>query len=484
MKRGMYFLVATLIALGAIFSIARPIGLRADEIDDLQKQIDDLENLKKMSEEATEPLEDELINLEGRIQSARNGIAQAKLQVAQREQDVAVQYALLSGRVAQQYKRSRIFSPLMLLFTSSSANDLTKKLAYSSSVQEQDNRMIRNFSEEIVKLEHDQITLAALEQQLEVQATFFEGEIAKARDYQGELEGQIASLTARQQAIISARTGTYTTSVGDVPLADDFNASIGYKSQAPGNSFAVFSFGAYTHRNGMSQYGAKKLAESKGYKDIIQWYYGHGVKKDDGMPDTIDVQGFGNMNFQTYLYGIAEMPSSWPGEALKAQAVAARTYANRAGKPICTTESCQVFSKSKSDNPPQAWKDAVDQTVKEIIDGDVSSQYSSTAGGYLNTRGWDTTDGTGGGDWSSRAWESLAGSPWFYKSWYRSGYSSSGANCGRSHPWLSQEEFSDIINAWIVRKNPNGADVNRIIPVTISSCSIGGQSGNPYSMSE
>src|SRR3990172_6521395 len=142
MKRGMYFLVATLIALGAIFSIARPIGLRADEIDDLQKQIDELEKLKTMSEEATEPLEDELINLEGRIQSARNGIAQAKLQVAQREQDVAVQYALLSGRVAQQYKRSRIFSPLMLLFTSSSATDLTKKLAYSSSVQEQDNRMI------------------------------------------------------------------------------------------------------------------------------------------------------------------------------------------------------------------------------------------------------------------------------------------------------------------------------------------------------
>jgi hypothetical protein len=164
--------------------------------------------------------------------------------------------------------------------------------------------------------------------------------------------------------------------------------------------------------------------------------------------------------------------------------VAARTYANRAGKPICTTESCQVFSKSKSDNPPQAWRDAVDQTQKEIIDGDVSAQYSSTAGGYLNTRGWDTTDGSGSGDWSSRAWESLAGSPWFYKSWYRSGYTASGANCGRSHPWLSQEEFSDIVNAWIVRKNPNGADVNRIIPVTISQCPIGGGGGNPYSISE
>ncbi|TML56776.1 MAG: hypothetical protein E6G17_13945, partial [Actinobacteria bacterium] len=30
-----------------------------------------------------------------------------------------------------------------------------------------------------------------------------------------------------------------------------------------------------------------------------------------------------------YLWGIAEVPSSWPAEALKAQVVAARTYALR-----------------------------------------------------------------------------------------------------------------------------------------------------------
>jgi hypothetical protein len=78
----------------------------------------------------------------------------------------------------------------------------------------------------------------------------------------------------------------------------------------------------------------------------------------------------------------------------------------------------------------------------------------------------------------------MAGSPWFYKSWYRSGYSSSGANCGRNHPWLSQEEFSDIINAWIVRKSPNDADVGRIQPITINDCNVGGSGGNPYSMGE
>ena len=471
-----------------------------DPVEELQQQINELANLKKLSEDATKPLEGELQNLEIKIKNAQNSIAAAKRQaqelqadISQRDEAMAVQYVVLSHRIAEQYKRSRTANPFMVLFSSHTASALTKDLAYRSSIETQDNRLITTISQEIEsleqdkkKLESDQVRLAALQTQLDGQALFFRGEIAKAKSYQQKLSGQIASLSSQQQSIINSRSGTTTTSVGSVPLADDFNASIGYKSQAPGNSFAVFSFGAYTHRNGMSQYGARKQAEDgKNYKDIINWYYGHGVKKDDGMSGSIEVQGQGNMSMQKYLYGIAEMPSSWPIEALKAQAIAARSYANRAGKPICTTEACQVFSKSKSDNPPAEWKKAVDETEKEIIDGDVSAQYSSTMGGYSNTSGWDTTDRSGGSNWSSKAWESLASSPWFYKSWYRSGYSKSGANCGRSHPWLSQEEFSDIVNAWIVRKNPNGAEVNRIQPITINDCSVGGSGGgNPYSLSE
>ena len=84
----------------------------------------------------------------------------------------------------------------------------------------------------------------------------------------------------------------------------------------------------------------------------------------------IKVSGYGEMSFQDYLYGLAEMPSDWPEDALKAQAVAGRTYAYnyaKQGKTICTTESCQVFLKSKSDNPPDRWKSAVDGTTGKIL---------------------------------------------------------------------------------------------------------------------
>ena len=477
-----------------------------DEIEQLEQEIQELEKLKKLSEDATKPLEKEVTNLEARISSARSGIAKAKKDsealakdIEARETDLAVYYTLLSERVRSQYKQLRLVSPLLVVFGSGDATDLTKGLSYHSSLREKNQNLIAAVGGDITKLESDkknleqrQITLANLEKQLDAQSVFFKKEIDKAKAYQKQLTGKIAELNAKQEAILAARSGTSITSVGEVPLADDFNASIAYKAQAPSNSFAVFSFGAYTHRNGMSQYGAKARADAgQSVEDILKAYYPDAtIKKDYNEMGSISVQGVGTISFEDqYLQGIYEMPGTWNINALKAQAIAARTYAikytGNGSKSICTTESCQVFKNSKKGGD---WEKAVNETKNWVlVDGGgnpVSTQYASTHGGYAKTSGWDTQDKSGSGDWSNRAWESIAKSPWFYKSWYRNGYSSSGANCGRNHPWLSQEEMADIINAWVVRKNPNGADSGRIVPVTINTCNIGGGSGNPYSMEE
>lgn len=486
-------------AVMLLASLSIPAAQAISPEEELQQQINETKRMLEMSVNATTPLEAEVRNLAGRMQRAQNTINSLRADQKKKDEEIIVQesqmkdqYALFSSRVDQQYRFGRTYSPLSVVLSAGQFSDSQQALKYTLTLATRDQQSIDSIGENILALQRakieaqeQEVRLASLQAQLDEQKQRFEKEIAGAKAYQAQLSAKIADLSARQQAIISAKTGTFTTSVGDVPLADDFNASIGFKAQAPNDSFAVFSFGAYTHRNGMSQYGAKNLADSgKSYRDIIQWYYGHGVKKDDGLPGTISVQGHGEMSYQKYLYGLAEMPSNFHPEALKAQAIAARTYASRANKPICTTEACQVFSKSKSDNPPEAWRKAVDETDREVIDGDVTAQYASSHGGYTNTTGWDTSDRTGNGDWASRATERNDG-PWFYKAWYRQGYSKSGANCGKDHPWMSQEEFSDIINAWIVRyRESGGVDQGRILPVTIGSCAIGGQGGDPYSMSE
>lgn len=482
------FLVIIFLLLPVAYSL-QPVW--ADEIEDLQREIDALNKAREQSVAATKPLEGQLDSLERqlaqikvKLQNLSSGIVQKEQDLKIREDKLVVQRALLDSRVRSYYIHSYTSSPLSVLLSDSGASgDVFRELAYRQAATKEDQRVITAVTGDIhnllvqkEKLEKDKTAMAVLQVQVDKNAEFLEGEITKAKKYQADLTGKIADLSAKQQAILAARSGQFTASIGDSELADDYNASIkGFRESAPSGSFAVFSFGAYTHRKGMSQYGARGRAEAgQDYKAILKAYYGKDpVGKDTG--GDIKVAGQGSINFEEkYLYGIAEMPSSWHPEALKAQAIAARTYAYRykvEGKEICTTEACQVFSRSKADNSPAAWKDAVNATRGQVLE-DVITYYASTHGVFTTTMGWDTTDGSGGSNFVDKSYEKKGGSPWVYKAWYRQGYTSSGDSCGRSNPWLSGEEMADIINAAKYRDD-------RVTPVT-TSC----WGGNPYSHAE
>jgi SpoIID/LytB domain protein len=99
------------------------------------------------------------------------------------------------------------------------------------------------------------------------------------------------------------------------------------------------------------------------------------------------------IDLENYVYGIAEMPSSWNMEALKAQAVAARTYAYiRKGSSgtydLFDDQNSQVYVGLNKINEPTyglRWKQACDGTYKEIsyYDGKPAHvYYHSTCGGH------------------------------------------------------------------------------------------------------
>ena len=402
---------------------------------------------------------------------------------------------ILGETIRNFYIKSYYNSPLALFLSATSASEVTNLLMYQRAKTNQDKTIITNLALSLQDLEKtrsqlksEQQRLIGLKATLDQQSAKLDETIKGAKNYQQDVSGKIASLTAKQQEIINAKSGSFTFSIGEDGLADEYLSSIkGFRESAPSGSFAIFSFGAYTHRNGMSQYGARGRAEQgQSYQSILSAYYpGSTLETKGDFPGEINVRGFGSMSFEDrYLLGIAEMPSSWHPEALKAQAIAARTYAFRnkdmAGG-ICTDEGCQVFSSSKADNPPQSWRDAVQATKGQILTKDgqpVSTQYASTHGGFSNTSGWDTTDGNGGGNFIDKAWERVGGSPWLYKAWWRKHYSNSGDTCGRSNPWLSPQEMADIVNAAVALRT-GGIDTSRITPVT-TSC----WGGNPYSMDE
>lgn len=104
------------------------------------------------------------------------------------------------------------------------------------------------------------------------------------------------------------------------------------------------------------------------------------------------------LSLERYLLGLNEVPTDWPFEALKAQAVAARTYAlhvlakGRAGEgavygfDICASVQCQVYTGADvtAGLTGARWARAVAETRGESVlyDGlPILARYHSTSGG-------------------------------------------------------------------------------------------------------
>lgn len=108
----------------------------------------------------------------------------------------------------------------------------------------------------------------------------------------------------------------------------------------------------------------------------------------------------GELPFEDYLKGIAEVPRSWHADALKAQVVAARSYAASRLDPggeydLCATDACQVYMGMGVEAGAfgRRWARAVEETAGEVLlfQGEPAQTfYSSTSNGrtYSNADVW------------------------------------------------------------------------------------------------
>lgn len=96
---------------------------------------------------------------------------------------------------------------------------------------------------------------------------------------------------------------------------------------------------------------------------------------------------------EEYLCGLAEVPGSWPAEAVKAQAVAARSYVvknmgkhSRDGYDLCDETHCQYFVGFDKEKD-SGWVNAVRETSGELLlwgSEIVNSVYCSSCGGHTD----------------------------------------------------------------------------------------------------
>jgi peptidoglycan hydrolase-like amidase len=422
-------------------------------LDVIKRKIDALKPAHEYNKKELAGLRKQIDSLNKRIAGISTQLIAVEKDIAEREEDLAYAQKIFEDKTDSHYRFIRLYDPLMPFLSSNDAAQVFKEINFRQKAADEDRRTMNSLAQDIFKLKQDRekleknkASLAAVKKEVDKREKFLAGEVAKVESY-------LASLSAKQQQFIAQKLGSLNlpTTLGGGPLycTDDRTLEPGFRP-----AFAFYTFGI-PHRVGMNQYGAYGRAKAgQNHEDILRTYF-EGISFETRPNINITVEGYGTMPLETYLLGIYEMPESWPMEALKAQAIAARSYVlaytGNGARSICTTQRCQVYK-----SPPKTgnWKRAVEETAgKVMVHGGeiITAWYASTAGGYTFTsadvgwgsRGWtkrlrDTKGGVASfGDLNSNAYDK--DSPCFYaaQGWRRQ-YGNSA--------WLKSEEVADIVN--------------------------------------
>lgn len=411
-------------------------------------------------------LQSQLSNINSRLGAMSTQLKKYASDIAGRQEDVAFTQKILEQKTRDHYTFLRLYDPLTPFLFADSASQAFQQLSLRQKAESEDVSSIEQYVNEINTLKGDQSSLqksqtalASVQKQVTTQANFLAGEVAKANSY-------LATLSARQEAFIAAKLESLGLSRSAYNMKGGCSSDIN-PFKDPGISppyFAFFTYGV-PNRVGMNQFGAKGRADAgQNAQTILSAYYNADFTSGYNQSISIRVVGtneFGQSfndtwNIDDYLKHLYEMPTSFPMEALKAQAIAARSYAlsytNNGAASICPSQQCQVVKKELNDS---TWQAAVDATKGIVLTNGgqpIKAWFSSTHGGYAYTSadiGWSSTpwtkrlvDANGGvgsfGDLANNAYDKS--SPVFYCDWgSRVSYNKTA--------WLSPTDLADIVNA-------------------------------------
>ena len=430
----------------------------------IQDCLDNLNRAREQSVAATAGVQKQIDGIRARVSFIENDLATKQKQIDKSQEELAQIMDVLYATIRNYYMESQGNCPICDLLINPSISDFVKIQAYEKTRIERDKAFIINTVTSIQSLQERRTELEGERIELAAVKTSLDKVVTEAKAYQATLSSQISQLSARQQQIIAQRQTALgiprSAGASSLYCTDDRKINPGFSS-----GFAFFTYGI-PHYIGMNQYGAYGRAKAgQNYKDILNAYFQNISIECRDVPASIDVQGYGSMNFEDYVKGVVnkEMGADLP-EALKAQAIAARSFAMNEAKPICTTQSCQVYSNDRRD----AVNSAVDATGQNacgagkaefvVANGSIAKTwYASTFGGYAHTSaqiwGGETSytknfaDTTGPvssfSDLSEKAYDKESACFYTAQGW-RNEYNKSA--------WLKADEVADIVNTLLLVK--------------------------------
>lgn len=423
------FILFILAAVVSTFIFQRPSY--ANSYDEIQNQIDEKSAYLDDLNAHLGALDNEIAALEGEHSGLSSGISQIENEIAQynakikknetiilsleeeitlKELELKLLQLKADEKVRDLYISSR--QSKIDLIISNGAESFLDEYGYQSALIGNDISDITTLSadvdslkaeknkldKEIQKYSAENESLTAEMNELESQLELLSQQLYSTVSYSdgiraeiGAVQGQLGDLLAEQQAILNL----------EFDLMKD-NPDMAGGPIDPGDFYFVGQGrDIYQgHGLGMSQWGAHGAALSgMSSSDIIKFYY-TGVSIEANGNGTVEVIGVGSMNIETYVAGLGEVPDKacgtqsqaqgnpakyvtdnpstawdcWPEESIKAQVIAARSYALSKGAPLYPDARDQVY---KGGNGKQ-W--AVNETTHQVArygGGIIRAFYSS-----------------------------------------------------------------------------------------------------------
>lgn len=323
-------------------------------------------------------------------QLSEQGLKDAQAQLAKQQAVVALALRKLeeTNQTLQKVKKQRATvmqnayvngndnTALRALLESGSLSEFLSKNQYTAFLAEKKFSAVEKIDRLIDDLDRQRLDLVTKKNALETQSAYLTRRIA---EIQAALAGNRANLDAARalESSLTSRIGLF--AQNNRPFL---------KNNEPVGDLITFAGSGTEHGLGMSQYGAKGFAErGKNYREILAYYYQGTALASVGNFAT----NYGDS--EEYLVRVVsgEVSASWPLEARKAQAIAARSYVYR--NPLgqdCTprTQACAA--------PNEGAREAVAATRGQVLTygGEVIQAYfHSTSGGWTenNENVWGGT---------------------------------------------------------------------------------------------
>lgn len=454
---------------------ANPTSFSSGDAQYCADQLQNLINLYLPAQNANKKnlavLQSQLNDINTRISALTSQLSILASDISKREGDMAFTQKIFEEKARDQYTFLRLYDPVVPFLFSNSASQAFREISFRQRAADADRKTLDTYAQDLFNLKQDEDnlqkskdSLAISQKQVADRTQFLAGEVAKVDAY-------LATLSAKQQAFIQAKLDSLGISRSAYNLHGGCSSDI---NKSPGFSPAIgfFTFGV-PNRVGLNQYGAKGRAEAgQSAQQIVSAYYNADYTTGYNQSINIHVVGtneFGesidtNWSIEDYLTHLYEMPTDFPMEALKAQAIAARSFAlaytNNGSGSICPSQQCQVVKLGAHDSG-DAWSQAVRATAGIVLTNGgspIKAWFSAVHGGYAYTSGdigwsatsWtrrivDTPSGSAGSfsDLLNNAYDRSA--QWFYCDW-------GGRASNNGTGWLTPDEVADIANVILLVK--------------------------------